>query len=53
VSRHRRVVKPPEPHPAPGFGHVAIARGTAVVNFAGQVALDLQCTVVLAEDENA
>jgi enamine deaminase RidA (YjgF/YER057c/UK114 family) len=36
---HRELVNPPELHPAPGFSHVAIASGTRVVHFAGQVAL--------------
>jgi enamine deaminase RidA (YjgF/YER057c/UK114 family) len=36
---HRELVNPPDLHPAPGFSHVAIASGTSVVHFAGQVAL--------------
>jgi enamine deaminase RidA (YjgF/YER057c/UK114 family) len=36
---HRQLVNPPGLHPAPGFSHVAIATGTKVVHFAGQVAL--------------
>jgi enamine deaminase RidA (YjgF/YER057c/UK114 family) len=36
---HRELLNPPELHPAPGFSHVAVARGTKVVHFAGQVAL--------------
>jgi enamine deaminase RidA (YjgF/YER057c/UK114 family) len=36
---HRELVNPPGLHPAPGFSHVAIATGTTVVHFAGQVAL--------------
>jgi len=36
----RRLVNPPELHPAPGFSHVAIAEGASVVHLAGQVALD-------------
>lgn len=36
---HRELVSPPGLHPAPGFSHVAIAHGTKVVHFAGQVAL--------------
>ena len=36
---HRELVNPPGLHPAPGFSHVAIASGTKVVHFAGQVAL--------------
>jgi enamine deaminase RidA (YjgF/YER057c/UK114 family) len=36
---HRELLSPAELHPAPGFNHVAIASGTKVVHFAGQVAL--------------
>lgn len=36
---HRELVNPPELHPAPGFSHVAVAHGTRVVHFAGQLGL--------------
>lgn len=36
---HRELTNPSGLHPAPGFSHVAIASGTKVVHFAGQVAL--------------
>ena len=36
-------------HPAPGFSHVAIAEGTRVVHFAGQVALERDFSLA-AED---
>ncbi len=39
MSNHRELVNPPELHPAPGFSHVAVARGTKVVHFAGQLGL--------------
>ena len=39
MSHHRELVNPPELHPAPGFSHLAVTRGTKVVYFAGQVAL--------------
>jgi enamine deaminase RidA (YjgF/YER057c/UK114 family) len=35
----RELINPPELHPAPGFSHVAVARGTRVVHFAGQLGL--------------
>ena len=53
MSHHRRLVNPPELHPAPGFSHVAIASGTAVVHFAGQVALDEQFGIVGGDDLHA
>jgi enamine deaminase RidA (YjgF/YER057c/UK114 family) len=49
VSHHRELVNPPELHPAPGFSHVAIAQGTKVVHFAGQLGLARDFSVV-AED---
>jgi enamine deaminase RidA (YjgF/YER057c/UK114 family) len=36
---HRELVNPSELHPAPGFSHIAIARGTKVVHFAGQLGI--------------
>jgi enamine deaminase RidA (YjgF/YER057c/UK114 family) len=39
VSHHRELVNPPELHPAPGFSHVAVARGTKLVHFAGQLGI--------------
>ncbi len=46
----RELINPPELHPAPGFSHVAIARGSRVVHFAGQVALDQQFGIVGGDD---
>jgi enamine deaminase RidA (YjgF/YER057c/UK114 family) len=45
----RELVNPPELHPAPGFSHVAIAEGTRVVHFAGQLGLNPDFSLV-AED---
>jgi enamine deaminase RidA (YjgF/YER057c/UK114 family) len=39
MSHHRRLLNPPELHPAPGFSHVAVAEGTKVVHFAGQLGI--------------
>ena len=50
MSHHRELVNPPELHPAPGFSHIAIATGTRVVHFAGQVALDPQFGIVGGAD---
>jgi enamine deaminase RidA (YjgF/YER057c/UK114 family) len=46
----RQLLNPPELHPAPGFSHVAIAEGTRVVHFAGQVALDKEFNIVGGDD---
>jgi enamine deaminase RidA (YjgF/YER057c/UK114 family) len=47
---HRDLVNPPELHPAPGFSHIAIASGTKVVHFAGQVALAPDFALVGGDD---
>jgi enamine deaminase RidA (YjgF/YER057c/UK114 family) len=36
---HRELLNPPELHPTPGFSHVAVAEGTKVVHFAGQLGI--------------
>jgi enamine deaminase RidA (YjgF/YER057c/UK114 family) len=42
----RRLVNPPELHPAPGFSHVAVAEGTRIVHFAGQLGLNPDFSLV-------
>jgi enamine deaminase RidA (YjgF/YER057c/UK114 family) len=39
MSHHRELLNPSGLHPAPGFSHVAVARGTKVVHFAGQLGI--------------
>jgi enamine deaminase RidA (YjgF/YER057c/UK114 family) len=46
---HRRLLNPAELHPAPGFSHVAIAGGSRVVHFAGQLGLNQDFSLA-AED---
>jgi enamine deaminase RidA (YjgF/YER057c/UK114 family) len=36
----RELANPTDLHPAPGFSHIAIAEGTRVVHFAGQLGLE-------------
>jgi len=50
VSHHRELVNPPDLHPAPGFSHVAIAHGSRVAHFAGQVALAPDFSLVGGDD---
>jgi enamine deaminase RidA (YjgF/YER057c/UK114 family) len=50
MPHHRELVNPAGLHPAPGFSHVALASGTRVVHFAGQVALDEQFGIVGGDD---
>jgi len=47
---HRELVNPSDLHPAPGFSHIAIATGSKVVHFAGQVALDPQFGLLGGDD---
>jgi enamine deaminase RidA (YjgF/YER057c/UK114 family) len=49
MSHHRELANPPALHPAPGFSHVAIAQGTKVVHFAGQLGIG-QDFSLLADD---
>ena len=46
MSHHRELLNPSGLHPAPGFSHVAVARGTKVVHFAGQLALGQDFSLV-------
>ena len=50
---HRELLNPAGLHPAPGFSHVAIASGTKVVHFAGQVALAPDFALVGEDDLEA
>src|SRR5205823_5850778 len=49
----RTLTNPPELHPAPGFSHIAVATGTTMVFFAGQVALDRDFNIVGGDDLHA
>ena len=49
----RELVNPEGMHPAPGFSHVAIATGSKLVCFAGQVALDEAFNIVGGDDLRA
>jgi enamine deaminase RidA (YjgF/YER057c/UK114 family) len=40
VLMARTLSNPAGLHPAPGFSHVAVSRGSTMVHFAGQIALD-------------
>ena len=50
MSHHRELSNPPDLHPAPGFSHVAVGTGTALVHLAGQVALDREFGIVGGDD---
>jgi enamine deaminase RidA (YjgF/YER057c/UK114 family) len=46
MSHHRELLNPPDLHPAPGFSHVAIADGSKVVHFAGQLGIGQDFSLV-------
>lgn len=46
----RELINPSGLHPAPGFSHIAVATGTKVVHFAGQVALAPDFSLVGGDD---
>ena len=46
----RQLINPPELHPALGLSHIAIAEGTRVAHFSGQVALDSEFNIVGGDD---
>ena len=49
----RQLINPPELHPAPGFSHITIAKGSKLIMFAGQVALDAEFNLVGGDDLGA
>lgn len=46
----RQDTNPEELHPAPGFSHITEAKGTRLVYFAGQLALDQEFGIVGGDD---
>lgn len=46
----RKLLSPPQLHPAPGFNHVAIKEGSTLVSVAGQVALGHDFSVIAPGD---
>ncbi|HBT32459.1 MAG TPA: RidA family protein [Pusillimonas sp.] len=49
----RKLINPPELHPAPGFSHITVAEPGRVAYIAGQVALAPDFSVVGGEDLGA
>jgi len=50
ADARRQLINPPELHPAPGFSHVAVKRGSRLGFIAGQVALAPDFSVVGGDD---
>jgi enamine deaminase RidA (YjgF/YER057c/UK114 family) len=50
LSNNREVTNPSELHPAPGFSHIALAKGSRLAFVAGQLALDKDFGIVGGDD---
>jgi enamine deaminase RidA (YjgF/YER057c/UK114 family) len=46
----RKMINPPELHPAPGFSHVTVANGSRTVYVAGQIALAPDFSIIGGDD---
>ena len=46
----RKLINPPELHPAPGFSHITVAEPGTIAYFAGQVALAPDFSVIGGDD---
>jgi enamine deaminase RidA (YjgF/YER057c/UK114 family) len=46
MSANRELINPSELHPAPGFSHIAIPKGSRLVFLAGQVALGPDFSII-------
>jgi enamine deaminase RidA (YjgF/YER057c/UK114 family) len=53
LSTNRELINPSELHPAPGFSHIAVAKGSRLVFLAGQVALDPDFAIIGENDLGA
>jgi enamine deaminase RidA (YjgF/YER057c/UK114 family) len=53
LSTNRDLINPSELHPAPGFSHIAVAKGSRLVFLAGQVALDPDFAIIGENDLGA
>jgi enamine deaminase RidA (YjgF/YER057c/UK114 family) len=50
LSDNRELINPSELHPAPGFSHIALAKGSRLAFLAGQVALDQDFAIIGGDD---
>jgi enamine deaminase RidA (YjgF/YER057c/UK114 family) len=53
LSTNRELINPSELHPAPGFSHIAVAKGSRLVFVAGQVALNPDFSIIGENDLGA
>jgi enamine deaminase RidA (YjgF/YER057c/UK114 family) len=50
LSDNRELINPSDLHPAPGFSHIALAKGSRLAFLAGQVALDQEFGIIGGDD---
>lgn len=53
MNSNRELLNPSELHPAPGFSHIAVAKGSRLIFIAGQVALGPDFSITGGDDLGA
>lgn len=53
MNSNRELLNPSELHPAPGFSHIAVAKGSRLIFIAGQVALGPDFSIIGGDDLGA
>ncbi|MBV9004770.1 MAG: RidA family protein [Solirubrobacterales bacterium] len=53
MTSTRETINPGELHPAPGFSHITVAKGTRLIFIAGQVALGPDFSIIGGDDLGA
>lgn len=53
MNSNRELLNPSELHPAPGFSHIAVAKGSRLIFIAGQVALGPDFSILGGDDLGA
>jgi enamine deaminase RidA (YjgF/YER057c/UK114 family) len=53
LNSNRELLNPSELHPAPGFSHIAVAKGSRLIFIAGQVALGPDFSILGGDDLGA
>lgn len=53
MTSTRETINPDELHPAPGFSHITVAKGTRLIFIAGQVALGSDFSIIGGDDLGA
>lgn len=53
MNSNRELLNPSELHPAPGFSHIAVAKGSRLIFIAGQVALGPDFSIIGGDELGA